>query len=87
MAVAAGWSDSWHSGYLYVHESVPLTQAMEDPLEYGDKFKQIFDLCDLDKDGFIDVQHFTELAQDHFGAYGTEVSSSLMWSIDISNKH
>ena len=47
---------------------------MEDHNDFSDKFKDIFDLCDIDKDGFIDVHHFKELAADHFGAAGTEVS-------------
>ncbi|KAH9489893.1 hypothetical protein Btru_044515, partial [Bulinus truncatus] len=46
---------------------------MEEHSEFSDKFKQIFDLCDVDKDGFIDVKHFQELARDHFfGADCTE---------------
>ncbi|XP_013066260.1 rab11 family-interacting protein 4B-like isoform X3 [Biomphalaria glabrata] len=46
---------------------------MEEHSEFSDKFKQIFDLCDVDKDGYIDVHHFQELAKDHFfGAECTE---------------
>ncbi|XP_059146652.1 rab11 family-interacting protein 4B-like isoform X2 [Physella acuta] len=60
----------------------PPARAMEDTLEHSDKFKQIFDLCDVDKDGFIDVQHFTELAQDHFGAYGTEELTGIINLLD-----
>lgn len=45
---------------------------MEEPSESGDKFKEIFDLCDIDKDGYIDVKHFVELAKDNFGE-GTTV--------------
>lgn len=44
---------------------------MEELSEFGEKFKEIFDLCDLDKDGYIDVKHFIELAKEHFGAEGT----------------
>ncbi|BFZ18041.1 hypothetical protein BsWGS_21083 [Bradybaena similaris] len=44
---------------------------MEELSDFGDKFKEIFDLCDIDKDGYIDVKHFAELAKDHFGAEGT----------------
>ncbi|CAG5136677.1 unnamed protein product [Candidula unifasciata] len=44
---------------------------MEELSDFGDKFKEIFDLCDIDKDGYIDVRHFAELAKDHFGGEGT----------------
>uniref|UniRef100_A0A0B6ZQZ4 EF-hand domain-containing protein n=1 Tax=Arion vulgaris TaxID=1028688 RepID=A0A0B6ZQZ4_9EUPU len=44
---------------------------MEELSDFGDKFKEIFDLCDVDKDGYIDVKHFVELAKDHFGGEGT----------------
>lgn len=42
-----------------------------------DKFKEIFDLCDVDRDGFIDVDHFKGLAKEHFGAEGIEVRSCI----------
>ncbi|RUS90433.1 hypothetical protein EGW08_001774 [Elysia chlorotica] len=45
---------------------------MEEHNDFSDKFKDIFDLCDVDKDGYIDVHHFKELAADHFGAAGIE---------------
>lgn len=50
-------------------------RAMEEPLDvdFTDKFKEIFDLCDVDSDGYIDVEHFKGLAKEHFGADGTEV--------------
>ena len=46
---------------------------VEPDFSADNRIKEIFDLCDVDKDGFIDVNHFQELAQDHFGAASTEV--------------
>lgn len=46
---------------------------MEDLQNDSERFKAIFDLCDEDKDGYIDVIHFTELAKDHFGAEGLDL--------------
>lgn len=55
--------------------------AMEDPYESVDKFKAIFDLCDEDKDGYIDVDHFKGLAKDHFGAEGLEVREAKRYQL------
>ena len=46
---------------------------MENPQDDVDRFRAIFDLCDEDKDGYIDVDHFKELAKDHFGAEGLDL--------------
>ncbi|KAK7111662.1 rab11 family-interacting protein 4B-like isoform X1 [Littorina saxatilis] len=46
---------------------------MEDQQDDGDRFRAIFDLCDDDKDGYIDVEHFKGLAKDHFGAEGLDL--------------
>lgn len=54
---------------------------MEELSDFGDKFKEIFDLCDIDKDGYIDVKHFAELAKDHFGAEGTTPEVGCVSSI------
>ena len=61
-------------GFLIVIFSVDMEEHTSD---FSDKFKVIFDLCDVDKDGYIDVKHFSELAQDHFGAASTEVKIVL----------
>ncbi|XP_012939801.1 rab11 family-interacting protein 4B [Aplysia californica] len=55
---------------------------MDEQPEYSDKFKEIFDLCDVDKDGYIDVRHFTELAHDHFGAASTEELTGVITLLD-----
>ena len=62
-----------------VRASVCRKQDMEDPQESADRFRAIFDLCDEDKDGFIDVDHFTGLAKDHFGAEGLDVEVSCLF--------
>lgn len=49
---------------------------MEDQQDDGDRFRAIFDLCDDDKDGYIDVEHFKGLAKDHFGAEGLDLEVS-----------
>ncbi|KAI0228380.1 Rab11 family-interacting protein 4A [Lamellibrachia satsuma] len=41
---------------------------MEISDEYVDKLRAVFDLCDTKKQNFISVQHFIELAKEHFGA-------------------
>ncbi|XP_076447146.1 rab11 family-interacting protein 4-like isoform X2 [Babylonia areolata] len=46
---------------------------MEDHQSNADRYKAIFDLCDDDKDGYIDVDHFRGLAKDHFGAEGLDL--------------
>ena len=33
-----------------------------------DRLRAVFDLCDTKNRNFISVQHFTELAKEHFGA-------------------
>ena len=50
---------------------------MDDNPDNAEKFRAIFDLCDEDKDGYIDVDHFTELAKDHFGAESVEVNKQF----------
>lgn len=32
-----------------------------------DKLRDIFDVCDEDKEGFITIDHFKNLAKEHFG--------------------
>lgn len=56
--------------------------AMEDPYESADKLKAIFDLCDEDKDGYIDVDHFKDLAKDHFGAESEEEITGVINLLD-----
>ena len=41
---------------------------MEDTEEYLDRLRAVFELFDTEKRGFITVDHFVDLAQEHFGA-------------------
>jgi len=52
---------------------------MEISDDYVDKLRAVFDLCDTKKQNFISVQHFIELAKEHFGAVedGLEVCIKL----------
>ncbi|KAL8593318.1 hypothetical protein ACOMHN_009971 [Nucella lapillus] len=46
---------------------------MEDHQSSTDRYRAIFDLVDNDDDGYIDVDHFKDLAKDHFGAEGLDL--------------
>ena len=46
---------------------------MEDTEQYLDKFHAVFDLFDTEKRGYITVDHFVEVAREHFGAENTQV--------------
>lgn len=37
-----------------------------DVLDPTDRLRDVFDLCDVDRKGFITVDHFIELAKSHF---------------------
>ena len=43
---------------------------MDMPEHYEDKLRDVFQLCDSEKKGYISVQHFVSLAKEHFGAEG-----------------
>ena len=43
---------------------------METSDNHMEKLRAVFDLCDVQKQGFISVNHFRELATEHFGAGG-----------------
>ena len=42
-------------------------------MEFSDRIKSVFDVCDSDGSGYITVDHLKELARDHFGADNEEV--------------
>ena len=46
---------------------------MEVTEEYLDKLHAVFDLFDKNNKGFITVEHFVELAREHFGADNSQV--------------
>ena len=59
---------------------------MEISDESGDRLRAVFDLCDTKNRNFISVQHFTELAKEHFGAgdgSGLEVGLQVRFFITI----
>ncbi len=49
-----------------------LWEGMEDSVEYQEKLRAVFDLFDTEKRGYITVDHFVDLAREHFGAEDTE---------------
>ena len=42
-------------------------------VDFTEKIKSVFDLCDTEGTGFITVDHLKNLAKDHFGADSDEV--------------
>ena len=56
---------------------------MDELVDYEDRLRAVFDVCDDRKEGFISVDHFVNLAKEHFGADGGEVresSASPCWN-------
>lgn len=39
------------------------------------KLRSVFDVCDVKREGYITVDHFKNLAKEHFGADSDEVRS------------
>ena len=46
---------------------------MEQPCDYMTKLRKVFEICDQKKQGYISVEHFADLAKEHFGAERTQV--------------
>ena len=46
---------------------------MDQSCDYIIKLRKVFDICDQKKQGYISVQHFADLAKEHFGAERTQV--------------
>ena len=44
-------------------------------VDFSERIKSVFDVCDSDGTGYITVDHLKELARDHFGADNEEVKS------------
>jgi len=38
--------------------------------DYIRRLRDVFDLCDVDKIGYISIDHFVQLANEHFGTSG-----------------
>ena len=45
---------------------------MEDTEEYLEKLRAVFEVFDTERRGFITVDHFVDLAREHFGAEETQ---------------
>ena len=63
---------------------------MEISDESGDRLRAVFDLCDTKNRNFISVQHFTELAKEHFGAgdgSGLEVGLQVRFFLYDVDEH
>ena len=45
---------------------------MEDTEEYLEKLRAVFEVFDTEQRGFITVDHFVDLAREHFGAEETQ---------------
>ena len=59
--------------------------AME--VEFSERIKSVFDVCDSDGSGYITVDHLKELARDHFGADNEEVKYNHLasgWWVGVS---
>ena len=50
---------------------------MEISEDYIERLRAVFDLCDIAQQGYISVEHFQELAKEHFGA--TEGEQVRVW--------
>ena len=42
-------------------------------VDFTEKIKSVFDVCDTEGSGYITVDHLKDLAKDHFGADNEEV--------------
>lgn len=47
---------------------------MDDTADFAEKLRAVFDLCDAERQGFITVEHFVELAWEYFGAENDQVN-------------
>jgi len=43
--------------------------------DYINRLKDVFDLCDVDKRGYISIDHFVQLANEHFGTSGWDADN------------
>ena len=50
----------------------------------GVRLRAVFDICDPDKKGFITVDHFVNLAREHFGA-GDEEQDNEVNKVTVFN--
>jgi len=39
---------------------------------YTRRLRDVFDVCDVDKRGYISIDHFVKLANEHFGTSGRD---------------
>ena len=69
------------NGFFKAIDSGLLWEGMEDTEEYLDKLRAVFEAFDTEKRGFITVDHFVDLARDHFGAEETQSQVRYMYTI------
>jgi len=43
--------------------------------DYTRRLRDVFDLCDVDKRGYISIDHFVQLANEHFGTSGWDADN------------
>jgi len=43
--------------------------------DYAHRLRHVFDLCDIDKRGYISIDHFVQLANEHFGTSGWDTDN------------
>jgi len=43
--------------------------------DYTRRLRDVFDLCDVDNRGYISIDHFVQLANEHFGTSGWDIDS------------
>jgi len=43
--------------------------------DYTRRLRDVFDLCDIDKRGYISIDHFVQLANEHFGTSGWDTEN------------
>jgi len=43
--------------------------------DYTRRLRDVFDLCDKDKIGYISIDHFVQLADQHYGASGWDTDN------------
>ena len=43
--------------------------------DYARRLRDVFDLCDVDKSDLISIDHFVQLANEHFGTSGWDTDN------------
>jgi len=59
---------------------------MDSADDYTRRLRDVFDLCDVDKRGYISIDHFVQLANEHFGTSGWDADNQevcLFYSVAL----